>query len=112
MGAPEVSFRPITPEDSEFLYSVYANTRSEELSAVDWSDAQKEQFLRQQFDAQHLAYQQTYEGGDFLVILRNGRPAGRLYVARWEREIRIVDIALLPEYRNAGIGSAFNVRAS
>lgn len=44
--------------------------------------------------------------GDFLVILRNGQPSGGLYAARWEREIRIVNIALLPEHRNAGIGSA------
>jgi ribosomal protein S18 acetylase RimI-like enzyme len=44
--------------------------------------------------------------GDFLVILGNGRHIGRLYLARLEREILIVDIALLPEYRNAGIGSA------
>ena len=31
---------------------------------------------------------------------------GRLYVARWPTEIRIVDIALLPEHRNRGTGSA------
>jgi hypothetical protein len=39
------------------------------------------------------------------VILRDGHPVGRFYVARWEREIRIVDIALLPEHRRAGIGA-------
>lgn len=30
---------------------------------------------------------------------------GRLYVDRWTREIRIMDIALLPEHRGAGIGT-------
>jgi ribosomal protein S18 acetylase RimI-like enzyme len=39
------------------------------------------------------------------VILVGGQPAGRLYVARWPAEIRIVDIALLPEFRGAGVGS-------
>jgi ribosomal protein S18 acetylase RimI-like enzyme len=106
MNAPVIAFRPIAPEDNEFLYTVYAQTRAEELAVVDWTESQKEAFLRAQFNAQHQAYQATYRGGDFLVILRNGRPIGRLYVARWEREIRIVDIALLPEHRNAGIGSA------
>jgi len=106
MPAPDIAFRPITPEDTEFLYAVYAQTRAEELAVVDWSESQKDEFLRSQFNAQHQAYQETYRGGDFLVILRNNQPAGRLYVARWEREIRIVDIALLPEHRNAGIGSA------
>jgi ribosomal protein S18 acetylase RimI-like enzyme len=40
------------------------------------------------------------------VIVAGGEDAGRLYVARWEDEIRIVDIALLPEFRGRGIGSA------
>jgi ribosomal protein S18 acetylase RimI-like enzyme len=35
-----------------------------------------------------------------------GRPAGRLYVARWERELRLVDVALLPEHRGSGLGTA------
>jgi len=39
------------------------------------------------------------------VILRDGRPVGRLYVARLDEEIRIVDITVLPGERNAGIGS-------
>jgi ribosomal protein S18 acetylase RimI-like enzyme len=106
MNAPDIAFRPITPEDTEFLYAVYANTRTEELAVVDWTASQKDVFLRTQFDAQHQAYQETYRGGDFLVLLKNGQPIGRLYLARWQREIRIVDIALLPEYRRSGIGSA------
>lgn len=99
-----LAFRPITPEDMEFLYTVYASTRTEELAVVDWTQAQKDAFLRDQFNAQHRAYQETYQGSDFLVILMNDRPIGRLYVARWEKEIRIIDIALLPAYRNGGIG--------
>jgi ribosomal protein S18 acetylase RimI-like enzyme len=39
------------------------------------------------------------------VILANGAPAGRLLVARWSEEIRIVDITLLPEFRGSGTGS-------
>lgn len=105
MNPADVTFRPIEPGDAEFLYSVYASTRMEELAAAAWTESQKEAFLRSQFNAQHLAYQKTYQGADFLVILHSGAPAGRLYVTRWEREIRIVDIALLPEQRGEGIGS-------
>src|SRR4051794_1299175 len=106
MNVPGIGFRPVTDGDTEFLYRVYANTRTQELALVDWPDPQKETFLRSQFSAQHDAYQKNYCGADFLIIMCKDRPAGRLYVARWEQEIRIVDIALLPEYRNAGIGSA------
>jgi GNAT superfamily N-acetyltransferase len=105
MNSADIAFRPIASEDAEFLYKVYASTRIEELAVVDWPEPQKEAFLRAQFNAQHVAYQGTYKGPDFLVILYKDEPVGRLYLARWEREIRIVDIALLPEHRKGGIGS-------
>jgi GNAT superfamily N-acetyltransferase len=47
----------------------------------------------------------NYAGAAFDVILVDGQPAGRLYVAREDDEICIVDIALLPEYCNRGIGT-------
>jgi len=56
--------------------------------------------------AQHQFYQAHYTQTDLLIILRDAVPVGRLSVARWQDEIRIVDIALLPPSRNAGIGSA------
>lgn len=40
------------------------------------------------------------------MIVVDGADVGRLYVDRREREIRIVDIALLPEARGQGIGTA------
>src|SRR5262245_36223948 len=101
-----VHFRPIRPDDAAFLYEVYASTRTEELALVDWDEAHKAAFLHQQFTAQHQFYQERYTQTDFLLILRDAVPVGRLYVARWQDEIRIVDIALLPPSRNASIGSA------
>jgi GNAT superfamily N-acetyltransferase len=59
-----------------------------------------------QFDAQHAHYQKHYVGSDFFVIERAGEAIGRLYLARWKAEHRIVDIALLPEHRGSGIGTA------
>jgi GNAT superfamily N-acetyltransferase len=95
---------PIGPDDAELLLRIYASTRAEELAGVAWSDAQREVFLRQQFTAQHAYYQEHYAGASFDVIRVEGRPCGRLYVARWPREIRVMDIALLPECRNEGLG--------
>ena len=101
-----ISLRPIEPGDEEFLYRVYASTREAELALVDWDAAQQAAFLRMQFAAQHQYYQEHYTGAAFQLILVDGQPAGRLYVARWQDEIRIVDLALLPAYRNQGIGTA------
>lgn len=102
----EITLRPMQPEDEPFLYRVYASTREEELAPLPWYEAQKEAFLRMQFAAQHHHYQTYYGDGDFLIIQRNGVPIGRLYVHRTEVEICVVDIALLPEERGAGIGTA------
>lgn len=92
--------------DEALLFEVYASTRAEELAATDWDARQKEAFLRQQFAAQHQWYTEQYEGASFQVVVVDGHPAGRLYVARWPEEIRIMDIALLPEYRGNGVGTS------
>lgn len=100
-----LSLRPITPQDVPFLAGVYASTRAEELAVTGWSDEDKEIFCRRQFDAQSAHYRENYPGALFQVIERDGISIGRLYVAHWEREIRIVDISLLPEHRGSGIGT-------
>jgi ribosomal protein S18 acetylase RimI-like enzyme len=73
---------------------------------VPWGDAEKESFLRMQFEAQRRHYTRYYPAATHDVVLVDGEPAGRLYVDRGEDEICIVDIALLPEYRGLGIGTA------
>ena len=100
-----LNLRPIVDSDRDFLYSVYASTRTEELKLTDWDEAQKAAFLEMQFAAQHQYYQEHYKDTDFLIIIKDNQAAGRLYIARWPEEIRIVDLALLPEFRNSGIGS-------
>lgn len=106
MPPPGIQLRPITPGDAELLCRIYASTRTEELSVLPWTQAQKDAFLRMQFEAQHAHYQQHYTGADFLVVMRGEVPVGRLYLRRSARELRIVDIALLPEHRGTGLGRA------
>ena len=56
--------------------------------------------------AQRQFSQERYTQTDLLIMLRDAVPVGRLSVARWQDEIRLVDIALLPPSRNTGIGTA------
>lgn len=100
-----VLLRPATDADLSFLLRLYASTRAEELAAVDWPAEQRDAFVRQQFEAQHAWYREQYVGASFDVVEVEGEPVGRLYVARWERAVRIVDVSLLPEWRGRGIGS-------
>jgi GNAT superfamily N-acetyltransferase len=98
--------RPIGPDDTDFLFRLYAGTRDAELGAVPWNAEQKEAFLRQQFGAQSHHYLHNYPGASLDLVLLEGEPVGRLYVARWESEIRIMDITLLPAHCGQGHGGA------
>lgn len=102
---PNITLRPAEPSDDTFLFRVYASTRSGELAPLPWTNEQKESFLKMQFDAQNLYYRENYPDASFDIILADGKPIGRLYVARWPEEIRIMDIALLPTHRGGGIGT-------
>jgi ribosomal protein S18 acetylase RimI-like enzyme len=102
-----LSLRPITPQDEDFLARVYASSRAEELAVTGWPEEVKADFCRRQFDAQSAYYAQNYPRASFEIIERDGWPVGRLYVDRWENEIRIVDITLLPEFRGSGLGTKF-----
>jgi RimJ/RimL family protein N-acetyltransferase len=97
--------RPIEADDMEFLFEVYASTRATELAATPWNETQKEAFLRQQFDAQHTYYQQQFRAASYEIVLAGDQPIGRFYIDRREREIRIIDISLLPQFCGQGIGS-------
>ncbi len=100
-----ITFRPATDSDRAFLRDVYGSTRAEELAPVPWPEAAKQQFLDQQFAAQDHSYRQNYPGAEFLVVLVDGVPAGRLYLHSRATEIRIMDIALLPAFRRFGLGT-------
>jgi ribosomal protein S18 acetylase RimI-like enzyme len=102
---PGLSFRPICEGDMDFLSRLYASTRAEELAAVAWRKEQKDAFLDDQFQAQHRYYHQQFGQAAFLVVEQQGRPIGRVYLDRRADELRLVDIALMPESRGQGIGT-------
>jgi len=102
----DISLRPATPADRPFLEQVYADSRAQELSAANWSDAEKADFCQSQFAAQDSHYREHYPDCEFLVIERDGQPIGRLYRDLRPDEIRVVDIALLTIARGQGVGGA------
>lgn len=100
----EVTLRPETEDDIPFLLAVYASTRADEMAMAPWTQEQKDQFVQMQFAFQRKHYLEHYGGATFDIVMVDGCAAGRLYVFRGPSEIRIIDIALLPQYRGRGIG--------
>ncbi len=104
-GSPRLRLRPATDSDDELFRNIYASTREDELAVTGWTALQKEQFLAQQFAAQDHAYRNHYPGAEFWVIQADELDAGRLYLHQRQRELWIMDLALLPRYRNQGNGT-------
>ena len=100
-----VQLRPVTPADDEFLVSVYAASRAEELAQVPWSDEQKTAFVRWQFGLQKNEYEATYPNQEHCVILVDDQPAGQIWISRDDANIRMLDIALLDDFQNRGVGT-------
>lgn len=100
-----LALRPERAEDRPFLENLYISVRWPELEPTGWPEAAKLGFLRQQYVFQDKHYAEAYFDGEFLLLEREGKPLGRLYLHRDAREIRIVDVSLLPEARNQGIGT-------
>ena len=101
-----ISVRPETAGDAEFVLALYLSVRWEELAVTNWSEASKQAFLASQFHTQSRQYAGHYPCLERWIVEVASSPAGRLYLLCAEREIRVVDISLLPEWRNQGIGSA------
>ena len=100
-----LALRPAATEDEEFLFGVYMSTRERELAQVEWGEGQKEQFVRWQFGLQRREYEARFPDAEYDVILVDGRTAGRFWVGGDGTQIRLLDIALLPEFQNRGVGT-------
>lgn len=104
LSDPTLLARPATDADEAFLRRLYAATRDDLRAAAD--PAVLHLLLDMQWRAQVAGYRQAYPAADSLVVEQAGAPLGRLLVDRGEHEWRIVDIALLPEARGQGHGTA------
>lgn len=93
-------------KDDPFLFEVYASSRQEEVSLWGWTDEQRLQFLHMQFHCQQRSYQLQYPHLEIKIILLDSIAVGRILTDMTSPEIVIVDITLLSQFRNKGIGTA------
>jgi ribosomal protein S18 acetylase RimI-like enzyme len=100
--AQAVSLRAATPDDGEFLRELFASTREIEFQFLD--PIQREAIVSMQFNLQRQQYDAGYPDAEHSIITCEAKPIGRLFIDESDREITLVDIALLPAFRNQGIG--------
>ena len=103
-NSDSISIRPVTDQDAAFLLEVYKSSRGDDLRGLGWEESRISEFLDMQYEAQQRFFESEYQRADDRIIVSAGKPVGRLVIERRDYEIRCIDLALLPEYRNAGIG--------
>lgn len=104
-SAESISFRKVASGDDKLLLNIYQSSRGDDLRGLGWAEDRISEFLGMQYEAQQKFYASEYNRAVDEIILREDKPAGRLIVERREHEIRFIDVALLPEHRNQGIGT-------
>ncbi len=99
-----ITLRLADEADESFDFRLFVAGRPE-LAWIDGLDGeQRLRLLRQQFHCQRESLARTYHGMESNIVCLEGEPVGRLLIHRGEREFRILDVTLLPEYRSRGIG--------
>jgi ribosomal protein S18 acetylase RimI-like enzyme len=102
---PSVTTRAATPDDDAFLLELFKAVRAPELARTALAPAQLDMLMAIQFAGQKQSYAARYPGGN-LIVLMHGKPIGRMWLHRASWEHQLVDISLLPEFQNLGIGGA------
>ena len=105
VSTPVIELRAAGPEDDDFLRTLYASTRQDEFAILGWTEVEQQQFLAMQFTMQRNAYKMQCPHAVESVVLCDGSPAGRLIVDASGEAVSLMDIAVLPEFRNRGVAS-------
>ena len=101
----DIALRAATDADMDFLRDVFSSTRMHEFVSAGMAVEQAEPLLASQFSIQHAYYRQHYPHGRFDIIMQGTKNIGRLY-HDWSGDVvQLIDIALLPVYRCAGVGT-------
>jgi ribosomal protein S18 acetylase RimI-like enzyme len=97
--------RTTTPDDEPWQLAIYASTRADELALTGWPRTQCEAFVAQQHQAQQLHYWRHFPRSVCQLILVGDAVAGRLWVDARPDRLHVLDITLLPAFRNRGLGA-------
>ena len=75
------------------------------MAQAEWQEGQEEAFVKWQFEMQRREYDARFPDAEYYVILIDNVPAGRMWIGADAEQIRLLYIAILPEFQNRGAGT-------
>jgi ribosomal protein S18 acetylase RimI-like enzyme len=101
-----LTLRPARADDQEFLYRLFSSVYSEKLNGVVLNLEEKNSLVGFMYEGFSRHYRTIGPAADDRIVLLNSDCIGRMILLQTHEEIRLADLAILPEYRQRGIGSA------
>jgi ribosomal protein S18 acetylase RimI-like enzyme len=98
-----LTLRAACREDESFLFNLFCSIREPDFAFL--GELERKKLLELQFAAQQRHYQANMPEAEHLIVLWDSGPIGRMILQQKNGELHLAEIALLPEYRNQGIGS-------
>lgn len=92
--------------DAPFLARLYASTRQDLLGTGRADPTLAASIIAMQQRLQIADYRERFPDAVYLILEEAGEPVARIVVDHGPLAVRLVDIALLPQARGRGIGSA------
>jgi ribosomal protein S18 acetylase RimI-like enzyme len=97
--------RPALPQDGSFVYELIRQVLYDQLHARFWDPAFRDTLLDMQVKAKCGAYAAAYPRAEHGIIMLDDDAVGRLLVDRSGAFYNLIDIAILPKYQGAGVGT-------
>lgn len=101
-----LTLRPARTDDEEFLYRLFYSVYLEKLQLVPMSAAEKKTLVELTYQGFTRHYNSLVPASDDRLVLLDNESIGRMILLQVPGEIRLADLAILPQYRCRGIGSA------
>jgi len=101
--------RPSTPQDEPLLFELFAAEKAAEFTAIGLTEAQYRPLLEMQYRGRAISYSAQHpEAESWIICLQQAAEAtavGQYLLVKTPQGSRIVDLAVLPQYRGQGIAT-------
>ena len=105
MMRESVTLRPVCSNDEAFVLDLFRSAHKQTFASLDMPEEEENELLRMQFIAQQSQYRDQYPDAHFDLVLKDEVAIGTMYAMRGPEKFVLIDIMLLVEHRNAGIGA-------
>lgn len=101
----EITLRPRHANEENFWREVFYDAVREHFASLNLPENELKNLLEFQFQAQTIDYGKNYPQASNDVIMYKNVPAGRVIISTEHGDLHLIDIAVLSEFRNRGIGT-------